>query len=74
MKKKLRGFYLLVSTFLIAVLNIPFAFAKSAAGTRVFVSPPTEAKKESSSAPLPTMKSVYDSLQLSLSGLSQQAY
>jgi len=74
MKKKLRGFYLVASTFVIAVLNIPFAFAKSAAGTKTSISPTSEAKKKSSSDPLPTMKSVYDSLQLSLSGLSKQAY
>ncbi|NOT50479.1 MAG: murein L,D-transpeptidase catalytic domain family protein [Chitinophagaceae bacterium] len=75
MKKRLRGFYLIASSFVIALLNLPFAFAKSATGNRLFTVPAPVAKRASSSAPLlTTMRSVYDSLHLNLSGLSQQAF
>ena len=75
MKKKIRGFYLLVSSFVITLVNLPFAFAKSATGNKPYTPPTSLIKKTSSSAPfLATMKSVYDSLHLNLAGLSQQAY
>ncbi len=73
MKKKIRGFYLLASSFVIALLNLPFAFAKSATGNKLFTTPAPVTKKASSSL-LPSMRSVYDSLHLNLSGLSQQAF
>ncbi len=75
MKKKIRSFYLISSSFIIAVLNLPFAFAKSASGSKVFPYPSPVAKKTSAAAPLlTTMRSVYDSLHLNLAGLSQQAF
>jgi hypothetical protein len=74
MKKRLRGFYLIVSSFVIALLNLPFAFAKSATGNKLLTTPAPLAKKVSTSSLAPSMRSVYDSLQLNLSGLSQQAY
>ncbi len=77
MKKKFKGFYLIVSSFVIAILHLPFAFAKSATGTKLFFHPPADsaAKNTVSAAPvLPSGRSVYDSLHLSLKGLSQQAF
>lgn len=75
MKKKIKGVYLLVSSFMIALLNLPFAFAKSATGNKLFMTPPPVTKKTNSSDPLfPGIRSVYDSLHLNLSGLSQQAF
>ena len=77
MKKKFKGFYLIVSSFVIAILHLPFAFAKSATGTKIFFHPPVDstAKNTITAAPVvPSIKSVYDSLHLSLKGLSQQAF
>jgi hypothetical protein len=80
MKNKLKGFYLLVSSLVIALLHLPFAFAKSASGVKLFIDPVDASPKTLSNnvvipapAPLPA-KSVYDSLQLGLSGLSRQAF
>jgi L,D-transpeptidase catalytic domain len=77
MKKKVKGFYLLVSSFVIAVLHLPFAFAKSATGSKIFFHPPADSTTRNTvaAAPLiPGLKSVYDSLHLGLKGLSQQAF
>lgn len=76
MKKKLRGFYLIVSSFVIAIMHLPFAFAKSASGSRLFFHHDgSNSKKTVDSLQfLPSFKSVYDSLHLSLAGLSQQAF
>lgn len=77
MKKKFKGFYLIVSSFVIAILHLPFAFAKSATGTKIFFHPPADSttKTSSTAAPVvPPLKSVYDSLHLNLRGLSQQAF
>lgn len=77
MKKKFKGFYLIVSSFIITILHLPFAFAKSATGTKIFFHPPVDstAKNTIIAAPVvPSIKSVYDSLHLSLKGLSQQAF
>ena len=77
MKKKFRGFYLLVSSFVIAILNLPFAFAKSATGGGKLFYHADDARSkrtEDSLQFLPTLRSAYDSLQLSLAGLSQQAF
>lgn len=76
MKKRLRGFYLIVSSFVIAILHLPFAFAKSASGSKLFFNPDDSGSKKvvDSIQFLPSFKSVYDSLHLSLAGLSQQAF
>jgi hypothetical protein len=80
MKKNLSGFYLLVSSIVITILHIPFAFAKSAsgAGTKLFnrplAAPVTEQPVMPAPAPAPAVRSVYDSLHLNLKGLSQQAF
>jgi hypothetical protein len=81
MQKKLKGFYFLVSTLVIAILHMPFAFAKSA--KQHFLSytatPTTAAFAGPTPAPAPApavsmVRSVYDSLHLQVSGLSRQAF
>jgi hypothetical protein len=80
MKKKFRGFYLIISSFVIAILHLPFAFAKSATtGTKLFLQPLSDSLLKSKTAEPPVtsasvLKSVYDSLHLNLKGLSNQAY
>ncbi len=77
MKQQLKGFYLFVSSMVIALLHLPFSFAKSAVQ---FVHPVLPAPATSSHllpdpSPLPAITvSAYDSLHLDLSGLSQQAF
>jgi len=77
MKKKFKGVYLLLSSFVFAVLHLPFAFAKSATGSKMFFTPPSDSSiiNEVGTDPnVPVLKSVYDSLHLSFRGLSQQAF
>lgn len=77
MKKKFKGFYLLVSSVVIGILHLPFAFAKSATGTKAFLHPPVDSTKKTTTSTTPvisSLKSVYDSLHLNLKGLSQQAF
>ena len=78
MKKKIKGFYLIVSSFVIAILHLPFAFAKSATGTKIFFHPPADSTTKTTVAAaqlaVPALKSVYDSLHLNLKGLSRQAF
>jgi len=76
MKKKLKGFYFLVSSILIGILHLPFALAKSATGNREFKLMPATLRSDiPAPAPIvPGLKSVYDSLELNLKGLSQEAY
>jgi hypothetical protein len=76
MKKKFKGIYLLVSSIIIALLQLPFAFAKSATG-KIFYHPKTNvvlAGNSNNTSLAPAMISVYDSLHLALSGLSKKAY
>ena len=77
MKKKFKGFYLIVSSFVIAILHLPFAFAKSATGTKIFFHPTADSTTKTTvntDPPVPALKSVYDSLHLNLKGLSRQAF
>ena len=77
MKKKFKGFYFLISSIVIALLHLPFAFAKSASGAKLFFHPPVDSAAKNSgvlSPHIPVLQSVYDSLHLSLKGLSQQAF
>jgi hypothetical protein len=77
MKKKFKGFYLLISSIVIGLLHLPFAFAKSASGAKLFYHPPGDAAARTSvpaAPPFTVIKSVYDSLHLNLKGLSQQAF
>lgn len=79
MKKRFKGFYLLVSSVLIGLLHLPFAFAKSASGmnNNFNTHPPADSTEKYNGAPpviVPALKSVYDSLQLKLKGLSAEAF
>jgi len=78
MKKKFRGFYLLISSVVIGLLHLSFAFAKSATGNKLLSGTPTAAPVitpgPSPLPVLPKLRSVYDSLHLDLKGLSQQAF
>ncbi len=77
MKKKFKSFYLLASSVIISILHIPFAFAKSASGSKLFFTPPSDSAVKNavdSMQFMPVMKSAYDSLHLNLRGLSLQAY
>jgi len=76
MKKKLRGFYLILSSLLICFLHLPFAFGK-----RIDYSP--EAYRysvkitktpEDSVAMISSFRSMYDSLHLGIAGLSKPAF
>lgn len=77
MKKKLKGFYLLVTSIIIGIMHLPFALAKSATGSKLIFEPfanPTTKTITDTNHVLPSLKSVYDSLQLNLTGLSHQAF
>jgi len=75
MKKTVKGIYLIISSLVISVLHLPFAFAKTGSAKMLFARPAI-----STAHPLPDsffispLKSVYDSLQLDLAGLSRRAY
>jgi len=60
----------------IYLLHLPFTFAKSATGNKLFFHPanPVKTSITNSLNLIPAVKSVYDSLQLNISGLSQQAF
>jgi hypothetical protein len=75
MKKTVKGVYLLVSSLVISLLHLPFAFAKtvSASDSSYGTTSGTVTLTDSSSIVSP-FKSVYDSLQLDLAGLSKHAY
>lgn len=77
MKKTLKSAYLIITSVLIYILHLPFAFAKSATSNKVFIRPDGSANTTAvlpGPAPIPMMRSVYDSLHLGISGLSQQAF
>jgi hypothetical protein len=82
MLKKLKGIYLLVSSLIISLLYLPFAFAKSAytmayppvASTTEQTGEPLPPLPMPAPAPKPAMPSAYDSLQLEVKGLSEEAY
>ena len=76
MKKTVKGIYLLVSSLVISLLHLPFAFAKTGSANKLFFRPieSTSHALPGSSMPVSRVKSVYDSLQLDLAGLSKQAY
>ncbi len=76
MIKKFKATYLFLSSLIIGLLQIPFAFAKSATVNKIFYThdstvshTPTDSLRL-----MPAIKSVYDSLHLNIKGLSAQAY
>jgi L,D-transpeptidase catalytic domain len=76
MKKKLKGFYIVITSVFIYFLHLPLALARSATGNTLFFSPPAPISTSSTDSLhfIPSLKSVYDSLHLGFSGLSQQAF
>jgi hypothetical protein len=75
MQKKLKGFYLVISSLFIAALHLPFAFAKSAtSGRSSFQTAIQDSGKAVSMATISSARSVYDSLQSKLQGLSREAF
>ena len=76
MKKTIKGIYLLISSLAISLLHLPFAFAKTGSTTKLFYRPAISATHPlpDSSILVSPAKSVYDSLQLGLAGLSRQAF
>jgi len=76
MKKKLKGVYLVVSSVVISLLHLPFAFAKTGSANKSMSRPAISATHSliDTTTFIPPFKSVYDSLQLDLAGLSRQAY
>jgi hypothetical protein len=82
-KRNLKGFYFVLSSLFISLLHIPFAFAKNhvinRAPQRTVVSPvpfpaPVPLPLIDTTQGVSSVKSVYDSLHLNLSGLSKQAF
>jgi hypothetical protein len=85
-KKGLKAFYLIFSSLLISMLHVPFAFAKTHILSRN--SQPPQGTVTTAPPPMPSpvplsfmdslqsgsFKSIYDSLQLNISGLSRQAF
>ena len=81
MKKQLKSLYLILSSLFLTVLHLPLSFAKPIFGSKVNDKPVVSAAPLPAPAPLPfldgsfsSLKSVYDSLHLELSGLSRQAF
>jgi hypothetical protein len=76
MKKRLKTAYLVLSSVLLYLLHLPFAIAKSASGTKLFIDPSDSIKKlpAKSMGIAPMVRSVYDNLHLDVSGLSRQAF
>lgn len=80
MKKRLRAFYLLISSVVISILHFAFAIPKaigSATGNKFLLHPSTGSPVKGPSDSLqvfPGIRTVYDSLQLNLKGLSREAF
>jgi hypothetical protein len=82
-KRALKGFYLVLSSLFLTLIHLPFSFAKLGSGNLTKSDAVVAATASPTPAPAPmpsmskgffSMKSVYDSLRLDVSGLSRQAY
>lgn len=76
MKKKLKGFYLILSSLLICFLHLPFAFGKRISYSPAiyrYLDKPSGAAVDSV-ALISSFRSMYDSLHLGTSGLSKPAF
>ncbi|MEO5564773.1 MAG: murein L,D-transpeptidase catalytic domain family protein [Chitinophagaceae bacterium] len=78
-KKVIKGFYLLLSSLFLSMVHLPLSFAKLNSMSHAKKSPGVVVAPQP--GPLPgvsqrffSVKSVYDSLRLDLSGLSRQAF
>jgi hypothetical protein len=76
MQKKLKGFYLILSSFFICFLHIPFAFGKkNALSLESFSQRDKTIARSTTPVELITSgRSVYDSLHLGIAGLSKKAF
>lgn len=75
MTKRIKAIYFVLSSLLIAIIQLPFAFAKSTSGPRLIPVPTKDSiKNEPAAAPPSSFKTVYDSLHLNLRGLSREAF
>jgi hypothetical protein len=75
MKQRIKALYFVLSSLLIAIIQLPFAFAKSSGGMRLVPAPSKDSiKNEPAAAPPSLRKSVYDSLHLEINGLSREAF
>lgn len=75
MPGKLKKIYLIISSLFIALLHLPFVFAKSASGSNKLVPQPAPVPASNSgNYPLTAIASVYDSLRLEYAGLNRQAF
>lgn len=75
MSKKIKALYLFISSLVIGLFHLSFAFAKSTTGNKLFYHPPASNNLPSDSLLLsPGNRSVYDSLQLQIRGLSRDAF
>ena len=77
MKNKFRGLYLFISSIVISLIHLSFGFAKNTGhlARQFFNSGDSVIHTTSDSLFFsPEIKSVYDSLQLNLKGLSREAY
>ncbi len=72
MNRKLKGIYLLVSSVFIIALHLPFVFAKSATSNET--SQTNNEANLKSHLIVPSINSVYDSLDLKVAGLSREAF
>lgn len=71
--KRLKTLYIVITSIFVFLFNLPFALAKSGAKLFFHSDPLTKASTGAVAGPKPA-KSVYDSLHLNLSGLSQKAF
>ena len=76
MKKTVKAIYLLISSLVISLLHLPLAFGKTGSANKLFYRSAISAAPTlpNSSLLISPVKSVYDSLQLGLAGLSRQAF
>jgi hypothetical protein len=73
MLKKFKSVYVILSSMVIALLNVPLLFAKSTNNNKLFLPSHTTAPA-TASAKNWSIRSAYDSLSLNLKGLSRDAY
>jgi len=74
MKKRLKGLYLIVSSIVICLINLPLAIAKTAGGHKLLSSNSGRKVTPINRGSVSASRSVYDSLSLNLKGMSKEAF
>lgn len=77
MKKRSQKIHILISSIVIGLLNLAFAFARSATGNKITYHPVVDSVRKATSGlvgPTPAIRSAYDSLRLNLKGMSREAF